>query len=45
VVASFSRVLLDGLSARQSNSEFDAVLDNSIASIFEASTLKNTSAT
>jgi hypothetical protein len=33
--------LLDSLSAKQSNSEFDAVLDGSIASIFEASTKKN----
>ena len=41
VIASFSRALLDGLSAKQSNSEFDAVLDGSIASIFEASTKKN----
>jgi fructose-bisphosphate aldolase class I len=41
VIASFSRALLDGLSAEQSNSEFDAVLDGSIASIFEASTKKN----
>jgi len=44
VIASFSRALLDGLSARQSNSEFDAVLDNAIESIFQASTMKNTSA-
>jgi fructose-bisphosphate aldolase, class I len=41
VIASFSRALLAGLSAQQSNSEFDAVLDGSIASIFEASTKKN----
>jgi fructose-bisphosphate aldolase, class I len=41
VIASFSRALLDGLSAKQSNSEFDAALDGSIASIFEASTKKN----
>jgi fructose-bisphosphate aldolase class I len=44
VIASFSRALLDGLSAGQSNSEFDAVLENSIASIFAASTIKSTSA-
>ena len=44
VIASFSRALLDGLSAGQSNSEFDAVLDNAIESIFQASTMKNTSA-
>jgi fructose-bisphosphate aldolase, class I len=41
VIASFSRALLEGLSAGQSNSEFDAVLDKSIESIFEASTMKN----
>jgi len=43
IIASFSRALLEGLSARQSNSEFDAVLDKAIESIFEASTVKNTS--
>jgi len=37
VVASFSRALLDGLSARQSDAAFNAVLDASIQSIFEAS--------
>lgn len=42
VIASFSRALLVGLSAKQSDSEFDALLDNTIASIFEASTVKNT---
>ena len=41
VIASFSRALLEGLSAQQTNSEFDAVLDNAIESIFEASTIKN----
>jgi Fructose-1,6-bisphosphate aldolase len=41
IIASFSRALLDGLSAEQSNSEFDAALDGSIASIFDASTKKN----
>ena len=45
VIASFSRALLAGLSARQSDSEFDALLDNAIESIFEASTVKNTSTT
>jgi fructose-bisphosphate aldolase class I len=44
VIASFSRALLAGLSARQSDSEFDAALDNAVESIFEASTVKNTSA-
>ncbi|TMB26599.1 MAG: fructose bisphosphate aldolase [Deltaproteobacteria bacterium] len=37
VVASFSRALLEGLSAQQSDAEYDVVLDASIQSIFEAS--------
>jgi len=37
VVASFSRALLDGLSIRQSDAEYNALLDASIQSIFEAS--------
>lgn len=37
VVASFSRALAEGLSAQQSEEEFDAMLDASIQSIFEAS--------
>ncbi|HWN12439.1 MAG TPA: fructose bisphosphate aldolase [Candidatus Dormibacteraeota bacterium] len=37
VVASFSRALVEGLSAQQSDAEFNAVLDASIHSIFEAS--------
>ncbi|MDX6531997.1 MAG: fructose-bisphosphate aldolase, class [Blastocatellia bacterium] len=45
VIASFSRALLEGLSVDQSDSEFDAALDNAIESIFEASTMKNTSTT
>lgn len=40
VVASFSRALAEGLSAGQSEAEFDAVLDGAIHSIFEASTVK-----
>jgi len=40
VIASFSRALLDGLLAQQSNAEFNAMLDASIQSIFEASTVK-----
>jgi len=40
VIASFSRALLEGLSAQQTNSEFDAVLEKAIESIFEASTKK-----
>lgn len=37
VVASFSRALVEGLSAQQSVVEFNAMLDASIRSIFEAS--------
>src|SRR5215510_12215311 len=37
VVASFSRALVEGLSARQSEDEYNAVLDASIQRIFEAS--------
>ena len=37
VVASFSRALVEGLSAQQSDAEFNALLDKSIQSIFEAS--------
>ncbi len=37
VIASFSRALTEGLSADQSDAEFDAVLDASIASIYAAS--------
>jgi len=37
VVASFSRALVEGLSVRQSNAEYNALLDASIQSIFEAS--------
>jgi len=37
VVASFSRALVEGLSAQQSDAEYDALLDASIQSIFEAS--------
>jgi fructose-bisphosphate aldolase, class I len=40
VIASYSRALLDGLSAQQSDAEFNAVLDASIQSIFQASTNK-----
>jgi fructose-bisphosphate aldolase class I len=40
VVASFSRALVEGLSARQSDAEFDALLDSAIQSIYEASTMK-----
>jgi fructose-bisphosphate aldolase class I len=38
VVASFSRALVEGLSAQQSDAQYNALLDASIQSIFEAST-------
>ena len=37
LVASFSRALVEGLSAQQSDAEFNAMLDKSIQSIFDAS--------
>ncbi|MEY3053704.1 MAG: fructose bisphosphate aldolase [Ilumatobacteraceae bacterium] len=37
MIASFSRALTEGLSARQSDSDFDAALDAAIASIYAAS--------
>ena len=37
MIASFSRALTEGLSARQSDAEFDAMLGSAIDSIFEAS--------
>jgi fructose-bisphosphate aldolase class I len=37
VVASFSRALVEGLSAQQSDAEFDTELDGAIQSIYEAS--------
>ena len=37
MIASFSRALTEGLSAQQSDDEFDAALDASVGSIFEAS--------
>jgi len=37
LVASFSRALTEGLSAQQTNDEFNAMLDSSIESIFQAS--------
>ncbi|NNL66802.1 MAG: fructose bisphosphate aldolase [Myxococcales bacterium] len=37
MVASFSRALTEGLTAQQSQDEFDALLDESIQSIFDAS--------
>lgn len=41
MIASFSRALAEGLSANQSDAEFDKVLDQSIGSIYKASTEKN----
>jgi fructose-bisphosphate aldolase class I len=41
IVASFSRALLQGLSAQQTDAEFNAVLDASIQSIFDASITKH----
>jgi fructose-bisphosphate aldolase class I len=40
LVASFSRALLEGLRAEQSDAEFDAQLNAAIQSIFEASTVR-----
>jgi fructose-bisphosphate aldolase class I len=37
MIASFSRALSEGLNAKQTQAEFDAMLDSSIQSIFEAS--------
>jgi fructose-bisphosphate aldolase class I len=38
LIASFSRALTEGLSAEQSDAEFNAALDTAIQSIYEAST-------
>jgi len=40
VIASFSRALTEGLSAKQSDDQFDALLDSTIQSIFDASVNK-----
>jgi fructose-bisphosphate aldolase class I len=40
IVASFSRALVEGLLAQQSESEYNALLDAAIQSIFDASTKK-----
>ncbi len=40
IVASFSRALVEGLTAQQSDAEYNAMLDASIQSIFDASTKK-----
>lgn len=38
LIASFSRALLEGLTAQQSQAEFDTTLDRSVAAIYAAST-------
>jgi fructose-bisphosphate aldolase, class I len=40
VVASFSRALVEGLSAQQSDEDFNGLLDSVIQSIYEASCFK-----
>jgi len=40
IVASFSRALVEGLTAQQSDVEYNALLDAAIEAIFEASTVK-----
>lgn len=45
VIASFSRALLDGLTAQQTDAKFDATLGAAIESIYEASTKKTETAT
>ncbi len=40
VIASFSRALAEGLTVEQSDAEYDALLDEAIQSIFDASTNK-----
>jgi len=40
IIASFSRALVEGLSVQQSDAEYNALLDSTIQSIFEASSLK-----
>ncbi|MBJ7506517.1 MAG: fructose bisphosphate aldolase [Candidatus Nanopelagicus sp.] len=41
VIASFSRALTEGLSAKQNDDQFDALLDSTIQSIYNASVNKN----
>ena len=41
VIASFSRALTEGLSAKQNDDQFDALLDSTIRSIYNASVNKN----
>ena len=40
IVASFSRALVEGLTAQQSDAEFDGLLDSAIQGIYESSTFK-----
>jgi fructose-bisphosphate aldolase class I len=40
ITASFSRALVEGLTAQQSDAEYNAMLDTAIQEIFEASTVK-----
>ena len=37
MIASFSRALTEGMTAQQTDDEFDASLDDAVGSIFEAS--------
>jgi fructose-bisphosphate aldolase class I len=37
MIASFSRALTEGLSAKQSDAQFDAMLDSTVADIYAAS--------
>ena len=41
ITASFSRALLEGLTAQQSDAEFNSVLDAAVESIYQASTTKS----
>ncbi|MGI9171112.1 MAG: fructose bisphosphate aldolase [Candidatus Nanopelagicus sp.] len=41
IIASFSRALTEGLSAKQSDEQFDALLDSTIQSIYNASVQKS----
>jgi len=41
IIASFSRALTEGLSAKQSDAQFDALLDSTIQSIYNASVKKS----
>ena len=41
VIASFSRALTEGLSAQQSDTQFNAAIDSAIADIYAASVIKS----